>query len=114
MKNKLKSLMTKSKVVVMTMWLQMMVPTMVLASQGEPLIVSGTRLLIAALIEIAVLSVAGVMTFNAYKIGLLWMSASAEEKPKYKKEAIQLIAGGVLTFTAGSSIAWVIGFYNPV
>lgn len=112
MKNKIKKWMKKAKAVVMTIWLQMMVPTIVLATETEPVLVSGTRKLLAAGTAILTTFIIGVLVFNAYKVGMKWMNAAPEEKPKYQKEFITLIGIGVVVLTAGSTITWIVGFYG--
>lgn len=82
------------------------------ADVGEPVIVSGTKLLIAALIGIATGLVTSFITLSALKTGSLWINASPEEKPKHQKELITTIIAGVITLTIGSTITYIIGFYK--
>ena len=111
MKNKIKSLMKKAKVVVMTVWLQMMVPTMVFAT--EPVIVSGTKNLISDVTGFAMGMVIGITVLTELIIGIMWLIASEEEKPKHKKRFVNTIVIGVVLLTISGTIHWVMEYYKP-
>ena len=85
-------------------------PTLVYAS--EPKIVTGTRSLLASVIGILTGLVVAFITFNGLKVGTQWVNASAEERPKYQKELINVIIAGVVTLTIGGTITWIVGFYQ--
>lgn len=114
MKRKLKELVTKSKLIWMTMFMYVLVPMQVYASGtgSEPIIVSGTRALLAAGIGILTAFAVAVMTFFAVKTGIQMTSASPEERPKYQKELIGTIIAGLVTLTIGGTISWIVGFYQ--
>lgn len=85
----------------------------VFAGEAEdPIIVKGTRLLFAAFIAIATGLVTSLGTVNAFKVGAKWINASAEERSKYQKELINVIAATVVVLTIGSTITYIVGFYN--
>lgn len=111
MKNKIKKLMTKTKVVITTVWLQMMVPVMVLAD--EPALVSGTKKLISDVTGYAMGMIVGITVLAALIIGIMWLIASEEEKPKHKKRFITTIVIGVVLLTISGTINWVMGYYQP-
>lgn len=79
---------------------------------GEPALVSGTRKLIAAGTGILTGIVAAVCIWKASTVGIQWINASAEEKPKFQKELITVIIAGVVTLTIGSTVTWIVGFYG--
>lgn len=117
MKNKLKNVGRKVRFfgisVAMNLFMVMFDCYPVAASgTGEPVIVSGTRLLMAALIGIATGLVTSLGTINAFKVGAKWINASAEERPKYQKELINVIVATVVVLTIGSTITYIVGFYN--
>lgn len=79
---------------------------------GEPAIVSGTRKLAAAATGFLTGLVVVVGVVKASTVGMKWINASAEEKPKYQKELIQVIIAIVVTLTIGSTITYIVGFYG--
>lgn len=79
---------------------------------GEPALVSGTRKLIAAATGIVTGLLTGMGTLKALTVGAKWINATAEERPKYQKELIAVIAATVVVLTIGSTITYIVGFYS--
>lgn len=79
---------------------------------SEPLIVSGTKKLVASAIALFTGLVVSFGTVVSLKTGVKWMGASAEEKPKFQKELIGDIIATVITLTIGATLTWVVGFYT--
>lgn len=79
---------------------------------GEPVIVSGTKNLLAWATGIITAFVAGYMTYCASKPIIKYMDASPEEKPKFKKEAKDIIIAGVVVATLGSTITFILAKYG--
>lgn len=79
---------------------------------GEPVIVTGTKNLLAWATGIITAFVAGYMTYCASKPIIAYMDASPEEKPKFKKEAKDIIKAGIVLVTLGSSITFILAKYG--
>ena len=84
----------------------------VYASAGEPGIVSGTRQLLAAGTGLLTGLVAAVGIWKASAVGIQWINASPEERPKFQKELVTVIIAVVVTLTIGGTITWIVGFYH--
>lgn len=79
---------------------------------GEPTIVSGTRALLTWGTGIITTFLTGYMIYCASKPIIKYMDASPEEKPKYKKEAKDIIIAGVVVATLGSTITFILAKYG--
>lgn len=111
MKNKVKNMILKWKTVLLAASLYLALPIQVYAA-AEPKIVTGTRTLIAVAIGILTGIVVSFIIFNGLKVGLKWINASAEERPKFQKELVNVIIAGVVTLTIGGTVTWIVGFYQ--
>lgn len=88
-------------------------PELVLAATTEePLIVTGTRLLLAAIIGLATGLIVTIGTVKAISVGAQWINASPDERPRFQKELIAVIIATVVVLTIGSTITYVVGFYQ--
>lgn len=90
----------------------MLAVTQPLYASSEPVIVSGTRKLIAAVTALVTALVTGMGTLNALKVGTKWINASPEERPKHQKELVLVIIATVVTLTIGSTLTYIVGFYS--
>lgn len=112
MRNKIRYVMEKIKAGLGALGICLAFPLPVYAAAGEPELVTGTRALLASGIGIVTGLVVSVIIFNGLKTGTKWINASAEERPKYQKELVNVIIAGVVTLTIGGTITWVVGFYQ--
>lgn len=109
---RLKEISKRVKFFYMNLSMMLMISYPVYASAGEPDLINGTRKLVAAGTALVTGLVAAVSIWKAATVGIQWINASAEEKPKFQKELIQVIIATVVTLTIGGTITWIIGFYN--
>ena len=104
----------KRKGIVRFCWMlcMMMSVGMPVFAAGEPALVSGTRSLLAAGTAIITGLVAAIGIWKASVVGIKWINASAEERPKYQKELVLVIVAVIVTLTIGGTITWIVGFYG--
>lgn len=88
----------------------MLVSTSAYAS--EPVIVSGTRSLIAWATGISTGFVSAVTIFRGSVAIYKYIHAQPEEKPKYKKEAKEIVIAAVVIATLGSTITFILAKYG--
>ena len=82
------------------------------AYASEPTIVTGTRTLLA---WAAGICTSFVSAFTIYKGSVAiykYMNAQPEEKPKYKKEATEILIAAVVIATLGSTITFILAKYG--
>lgn len=110
---RLKELRNKSRFFCMNLIMLLMISCPVYASTvGEPVLVSGSRKLLAVITGVLTGFVATVGIVKASTVGMKWINASPDEKPKYQKELVQVIIAIIVTLTIGSTITYIVGFYG--
>lgn len=109
----LKGLRNKIRFFYMNLLMLLMLSCPVYASTvGEPVLVSGTRKLLAVITGVLTGLVATVGIVKASTVGMKWINASPDEKPKHQKELVQVIIAIIVTLTIGSTITYIVGFYG--
>lgn len=81
------------------------------AFAAEPTIVSGTKALIKDTTAYLLGGIASVAVLCTLFTGYQWYIAAEEEKPKFKKRAMNIIGVGIGLICAAGTIAWVFSHY---
>lgn len=116
-KAKLKSTLFWGKFLCMNVIMTLMIYQPVFAEDktkapAEPIIITGSRLLLAALTGIITGFVTSVGALKALTVGTQWINANPEEKPKYQKELLRVIGITIIVLTSGSTLTYIVGFYS--
>ena len=74
-------------------------------------LVTGTQALFAAGIVVLEIIEGGFTVFFAGKEGVKWQAASPEEKPKYVKSMVSIIAGGIVVMCLSGLIPVIFAYY---
>ena len=113
MKNRLKKLVTKGKVMIMAAWLYMIMPLQLWANEtiGDPKIVSGTKALINDVQGILLGVAVAVATILELWNGFKYMTASEDQKPQYIKNAKTILIAVILILTGVELLLWIVGHY---
>lgn len=103
---------TKMKMMLITVCLLVLLTANVVFAAGDPVIVTGTKKLVADGTKILTGLVAGVTTVMALFRGIAWQTADDEHKPKHKKEVIDTLKIGVLLTCIMGIVAWIFSYYG--